>query len=139
MFSLDSDTINHALRGQPAIVRRIQAADPANLAVCTIVVEELVGGQIGQINSLRSRSRPLGRESLFLADLMRGLSAFSLLPYTDDAEALYRSWPARQKRVGPNDCRVAASAILAGFTVVTCNGKDFSGIPSVVWEDWSKE
>ena len=80
----------------------------------------------------------IAERDLFLADLIRSLSVFSLLPYTDDAEALYRSWPARQKRVGPNDCRVAASAILAGFTVVTCNGKDFSAIPGVIWEDWRK-
>ena len=27
----------------------------------------------------------------------------------------------------------------AVFTVVTCNGKDFSAILGVVWEDWSRE
>lgn len=104
----------------------------------TIVVEEAVGGQIGRINALRSRSRSTERESWFLADLIRSLSTLQTLPYTDEAEQLYQSWPAKQKRVGPNDCRIAASAILVGFTVITCNGKDFSTIPGLTWQDWSK-
>ena len=97
-----------------------------------------LGGQISQINTLRSRNRSVGRESQFLANLIRSLSALQILPYTDEAEQLYQSWTAKQKRVGPNDCRIAASAILAGFTVITCNGKDFSAIPGVAWQDWSQ-
>ena len=80
----------------------------------------------------------MGRESQFLASLIRSLSTLQILPYTDEAEQLYQSWTAKQKRVGPNDCRIAASAILAGFTVITCNGKDFSTIPGVAWQDWSQ-
>jgi len=71
--------------------------------------------------------------------LIHSLSAFQILPYTDEAEQLYQSWPAKQKRVGPNDCRIAASAIIAGFTVITGNGKDFSAIPGIIWQDWSRE
>ena len=44
MFSLDSDTVNLSLRGQSAITRRIEAADPAELSICTIVAEEVTGG-----------------------------------------------------------------------------------------------
>ncbi len=138
MFSLDTDTVNLALRGHPAIARHVEAADQSQLSICTIVVEEIVGGQIGQINALRSRKRPVERESRFLADWMRSLSTLQILPYTNEAEQLYQSWTAKQKRVGPNDCRIAASTILAGFTVITCNGKDFSAIPGVAWQDWSQ-
>ena len=56
---------------------------------------------------------------------------------TDEAERLFRSWPAAVKRVGANDCRIAASAVVRGYTVVTCNGKDFGRIPGVAFEDWT--
>ena len=138
MYSLDSDTITGIIRGNTRIAQRVLAVEPAARWVSTIAVEELVGGQIGQINALRSRRRPLGRESRFLADLIKSLAAFQILPYTDEAEALYRSWSAKQRRIGPNDCRIAASAIFAGFTVITCNGKAFSTIPGLNWQDWSK-
>ncbi len=75
---------------------------------------------------------------LWTGVVTKALSSFQILPYTDEAEQLYQSWPAKQKRVGPNDCRIAASAIVAGLTVVTCNQKDFSTVPGLVWEDWSK-
>ncbi len=138
MFSLDTDTVNGIIRRNPHILRRVRSVLNADQWISTIVVEEIVGGQIGRINALRSRNRPVERESQFLADLIRSLSTLQILPYTDEAEQLYQSWIAKQKRVGPNDCRIAASAILAGFTAITCNGKGFSTIPGVPWQDWSQ-
>ncbi len=139
MYSLDSDTVNGIVKGNSIIVQRVRAVDYADLWLSTIVVEELVGKQVSHLNTLRSQRRPLGRESQFLADLMRALSVFQILPYTDEAEVLFQSWTAKQKRIGSNDCRIAASAISAGLTVVTCNRKDFSALPGVTWQDWSRE
>ena len=141
MYSLDSDTVNGILRGHPNIISRVRAEDPNDFLVCTIVVEELVGKQISRINTLRSQKQPYGRESEFLAKLIKTLSVFQILTYTDEAEQLYLSWTAKQKRVGPNDCRIAASAITADLVIVTCNQKDFSTIPGVQMgvnlQDWS--
>ncbi len=138
MFLLDTDTVNGIVRENDTIVRRVRAVPVADRWVSTIVIEETVGKQISHLNTLRSQRKALSRESRFLAELVRIIAAFQILPYTDEAEQLYQSWPAKQKRVGPNDCRIAASAILAGFTVITCNGKDFSTIPSLSWQDWSQ-
>ena len=138
MYSLDSDTVNGLVRGHPSIVKRVQAQNPDELWVCTIVLEELVGKQISHINTLRSGRKSFGRESEFLTKLMGVLSVFPILSYTDAAEELDLSWSAQQRRIGPNDCRIAASAISIGLTVITCNGKDFSAIPGVVWQDWSQ-
>lgn len=141
MYSLDSDTVNGILNGHPKIVGRVKAERSDDLWICTIVLEELIGKQISRINTLRSKERPFGRECQFLTKLMAVLSAFPILTYTDEAEKLYLSWSAKQKRVGPNDCRIAASALSAGMTVVTCNQKDFSTIPGLRLgenlQDWS--
>ena len=138
MFSLDTDTVNGIARANEAIVRRVRAVPMADRWISTIVIEETVGKQISHLNTLRSQRRSFDWESRFLAELVRIIAAFQILPYTDEAEQLYQSWTAKQKRVGPNDCRIAASAILAGFTVITCNGKDFSTIPGLHWQDWSQ-
>ena len=136
-YSLDSDTVNGIVKGNERLLRRVRAVPPTDRWASTIVVEEVLGKQISHLNTLRSQRRPFGRESRFLAALVAVFSTFQILPYTDEAEVLYQSWPAKQKRVGPNDCRIAASAIVAGLTVVTCNQKDFSIIPGVEWQDWS--
>ena len=130
--------MNGVVRGNSLLLQRLRAVKPTDRWVSTIVVEELVGKQISHVNSLRSRRKPFGRESRFLAALVQALAAFQILPYTDEAEALYQSWPAKQKRVGPNDCRIAASAQTLGLTVITGNGKDFSTIPDLAWQDWSR-
>ena len=136
MYSLD--TVNGIFKGHRVITARVRAVPLSDLWVSTIVVEELVGKQISHINTLRSHKKPVGRECQFLAKLVQSLAAFPLLPYTDEAEDQYRAWTARQKRVGPNDCRIAAGAITAGLVVVTCNKKDFSTIPGLAWQDWSQ-
>lgn len=141
MYSLDSDTVNGILREHPKIVERVRAERSSDLWVCTIVLEELVGKQISHINTLRSARKPLGRECQLLTRLMAVLSVFPILSYTDEAERLYLSWSAKQRRVGPSDCRIAASALSAGLIIVTCNQKDFSAIPGVRpgvnLQDWS--
>ncbi len=138
MFLIDTDTVSGIIRGNQRLSQRARAVPAAERWVSTIVVEETVGKQVSHINTLRSQRKPIGRESRFLAELVKALAVFQILPYTDDAEQLYQLWTAKQKRVGPNDCRIAASAILAGFTVITCNGKDFSALPGVAWDDWSQ-
>jgi len=91
VYSLDSDTVNAALRGNPKVVQRVSATDPALIWICTIVVEETVGKQVSHINTLRSQRKPHGRECQFLADLVGALASFQILAYTDEAEELYRS------------------------------------------------
>ena len=72
-----------------------------------------------------------------LLKTVRDLQDFQHLLYTAEMEALYQAWPAVVKRVGTHDCRIAATAIIYGFTVVTGNTRHFEAIPGVTVEDWS--
>lgn len=138
MYLLDSDTVTGAFRRQPQISHRVATTPREFLWISSITVEESVGRQINRINSIHSRKEQgLTSACVLLVKLMGHLQKFQILPYSDEAEALYQSWTPQQKRVGTNDCRIAASAIAAGFIVVTCNSKDFSRLPGVIYEDWS--
>ncbi len=96
-------------------------------------------GSLARINRERSRSSlAIEVASRLFVTLIEEVARFQLLPYTNEAERLFQSWPAAVRRVGPNDCRIAASAIAHGYVVVTCNGKDFSRIPGVTFEAWSR-
>ncbi len=74
----------------------------------------------------------------FLRRLMFHLCDYRIHPYNEQAARVYASFSAKTKLVGTQDCRVAASAIAAGMIVVTVNTKDFSRIPGVQFEDWSR-
>ena len=90
MFSLDTDTINGVVRENSIIVGRVRAAPIADRWVSTIVIEETIGKQVSHLNTLRSQRKSFGRESQFLAELVRAIAALQILPYTDEAEA---GWP----------------------------------------------
>ena len=136
MFVLDSNILRlylrHADREQ-VLFRRIQQESAENLWISVITVEESIEGAL----KFKGR-RPLVYYEI-LAEIIPDLARFRILPYTPAADALFRSWPASLKReAGPNDCRIAASAIVSGFTVVTQNLRDFARIPDVRVEDWTR-
>ena len=139
MYVLDTDTYSNLLRGYGPIKRRVLNAPVGSVYLCAITSEEVLRGRLDYINQLRGRkdpSLPLAYD--FLLDVLRDLNRFSILRYDEDADRLYRSWPAHVKRVGTQDCRIAAVAIVNGFTVVTANTAHFSKITDQ-YEDWSLE
>jgi len=73
-----------------------------------------------------------------LLQTQRQLALYQVLPYTAEMEALYQSWPASVKRLGTHDCRIAATAIVLGFTVITYNLSHYRPIPKVDMDDWNR-
>ena len=141
MFLLDSDTYTHYQQGNPKVTARVQAAPRSSLWLPAIVVEEQLRGRLAVLSGLNS-SRPADSRrtpaayAIFLKTLF-DLNAFQHAEYTPQMEALFQSWPAAVKRVGTRDCRIAATALVLGFTVITCNLSDYQPIPDVRTDDWN--
>ena len=142
MFVLDNDTASLLFRGRNSgLNRRALAVPPPQLWLPAVVVEEQFRGRLGvlaKLNPARPKESPLipiaYRDLVLTQEILR---QFQILPYTQADEDLYQRWPAEVKRVGTRDCRIAASAINRGFTVVTANRRHFQQIPSVSFVDWS--
>ncbi len=49
---------------------------------------------------------------------------------------IYSSYDSKIRRIGTNDCRIAAIAQTLGFTVITANARHFDAI-GCAHEDWS--
>lgn len=99
----------------------------------------MLSGALAAINTERSRPKNgFLAKYQYLIEITKYLSLFNILPYDDEAEKIYQSMTPAAKRAGANDCRTAALAIEHSLIVVTCNGKDFSRIPDVKFEDWTK-
>jgi len=142
MFVLDSDTLTLSFQGNVAIARRILAPPEGSIWLPAITVEEQLRGRLNYLSSLNSarvsdRSKvPLAYD--LLLETVRRLQQFQHLPYTAEMETLYQSWPAVVKRLGTRDCRIGATAIVHGFTVITCNLSHFQPMPDAQIEDWSQ-
>jgi tRNA(fMet)-specific endonuclease VapC len=139
VYLLDTDHVSLLLTGHPKVTARIAEKPEADIWVSPVTVEEMMRGRLAEVNAVRegkSRSTMEAAYALFLADMAMALR-FQILPYTNNAEELYRAFPAAVKRVGKQDCRIAALALVAGFAVVTRNSVHYSQIPGLSIEDWT--
>lgn len=134
-YLLDTDSASLAFEGNERVRRRIRQASGVRLS--SIAAEERVRGALNLIHKNRDKaSLPAAHD--FLIRLLVDICNYRIHPYNEEAARIYASFPAQVKRVGTQDCRIAASAIASGWIVVTANQKDFSRIPGVQFEDWSR-
>ncbi len=134
-YLLDTDSASLAFQGNERVRHRILQASGVWLS--SIAAEERIRGALSLIQ--RTRDKPnFPAAQVFLIDLLADISNYDLHPYSDEAVRVYELFPASVKRLGTQDCRIVASAIAAGWIVVTANYRHFSQIPGVQFEDWSR-
>ncbi len=134
-YLLDTDSASLAFEGNERVRNRIRQASGVWLS--SIAAEERVRGALNLIQRNRDKSSfPAAQD--FLIRLLTDISTYNLHPYNAEAALVFASFPAQVKRVGSQDYRIAASAIAAGWVVVTANHRHFSQIPGVQFEDWSR-
>ena len=137
MYIFDTDTYSNFLRGNALIRQRVSQVPRGSVYLCAITPEEVLRGRLDYINQLRSQQPsklPVAYD--LLLDVVRDLNRASILRYDDDAAQIFSSFPAAIKRVGSQDCRIAAVALANGFTVITSNTRHFAKI-GVAAEDWN--
>lgn len=129
-YLLDANTCIRYLNGTSESIRsRIEALNPEEVVLCSVVKAELVYG------ALKS-----GNPDKNLVRLKRFADRFASLPFDDDAVEVYGRIRVRLERrgtpIGPNDLLIAATALAHGATLVTHNVDEFSRIEELRFEDW---
>lgn len=131
MLVLDSNTISYYFRGDARVVARLQAEQPADVAVPAIVVYEL---RYGLLRLPEAAATPR------LAALEQLLRAVRILPFDEDcadlAARLRVGLEAAGTPIGPHDLLIAATALRHQGTLVTRNVREFSRVPKLDWVNW---
>jgi len=142
MYVFDSDTYTRFQHGDSKITARSLAAPKGSIWLPAIVIEEQLRGRTSVLAGLNSKiekdSQKVPAAYALLLKTVFDLNTFPHLAYTAKMETLYQSWPAAVKRLGTRDCRIGATAIIHGFTVITCNLSHFQPMPAIQMEDWSQ-
>jgi predicted nucleic acid-binding protein len=139
VYILDTDVVTlffHHRNQQPILVSRVLATSPERLWISVITAEEMIQGAFKLIRHDQRKGKGTGGYAL-LARILQDIPSFQILPFNDQANLIYKAMPAAIKRLGSADCRIAASAIAYGYTVITRNARDFGQIPNVKFEDWT--
>ncbi|MBC8141993.1 MAG: hypothetical protein H7Y38_11195 [Armatimonadetes bacterium] len=143
-FLLDTDTFSAYARQDTLVVRRITEYDGL-VYLSAVALREAMKAALVAVADAESPSPRYKNVSVAdTYDLLIGLvdraTRFPVLPYTNDADALFRALPKNVVRVGPRDCRIATSAVASGMAVVTANTQHFAQIAEALPElrsvDW---
>lgn len=130
MFLLDTNVCIRILNGSsPPVAARLQATNPAEVRLSSVVKAELLYG-----------ARKSKRVDDNLRLLRRFFMPFVSLPFDDrcaEEAGLIRLDLERSGRpIGPNDLLIAGSARAHDLALVTHNGREFGRIPGLRVEDW---
>jgi len=129
LILLDANVLIHYLKGDPAIVARIQRAKPGELAIPAIVVYELENG------TLRSTLPPRRRRQL-----EAGLGHIQHVSFDTAAALAAARIRVELERhgtpIGPLDTLIAGTALSRAATLVTNNAAEFARVPGLRVVDW---
>lgn len=131
MLILDTNTVSYYLRGDSAVVPRMQALTPDEARIPAIVEYELRYG----FERLPPETRRKG-----LNCLLDVLQALQVLPF-DSACAAHAAHvraglEAVGTPIGNHDILIAATVLRHGGTLVTRNVREFSRVPGLQCLNW---
>lgn len=135
MFILDTNVISELRQGKPnqsIEVRNWASAQPGSrLFLSAITILEL---EIG-IMALERKTPPQGSALRCWLNGVRTAFAGRIMPFTDNTATVCASLHMPNPRSG-HDAMIAATAMEHGFTVVTRNVEDFSGMGVELLNPW---
>ena len=137
IYLLDTDHVSLNQRGHPLVSARIQAGGPSQIAISVITVEEQLRGWLAAVrNATTPQARVTAYERLRMA--VEYFASVRLLDYTLAADTLVTDLRRQGVRIGTQDLRIAAVALVHGATLVTRNERDFRQVPGLTLVDWSQ-
>jgi tRNA(fMet)-specific endonuclease VapC len=134
---LDTDTLSLLQEQHAAVLGRVAACAPDDLAITVISVEEQLSGWYRR---LRRANKPQDLAKVYdrLTATVRSLSRLPVLSFNEAAIRRAKALLASKLNVRKMDLCIAAIALEHQAIVVTRNVRDFQRVPNLVVEDWSK-
>lgn len=132
IYCLDTNTVIEAMRGKtPLVKKRIEGLTPDRIRIPSAVKAELLYGA-------EKSSRV--QENCRMVECF--LAPYLIIPFGDHATYAYGRIRAHLEMkgivIGPMDLVIAAIVQAAGATLVTNNTGEFSRVPGLLLEDWTK-
>ena len=133
-YVLDTNAVSALMKGNPAVVDRLAATTPADVAVPQPVLAEIAFG-IERLPRSKRRTSLQARFELVSAELPRA-------EWTDGVSQMFGRIKATLERRGARiedfDAAIAAHALAHQATLVTANLDHMIRVPGLRVEDWSQ-
>ena len=132
-YVLDTNAVSALMKGSAAVVERLAATAPAEVAVPQPVLAEIAYG-IERLARSKRRVALQARFDLLCSELPRA-------DWTDTVSQMYgrvkASLERRGTRIEDSDAAIAAHALAFDATLVTADLDHMTRVPGLRVEDWS--
>lgn len=135
---LDTDHVSLNERGNPRIQKRLSAIPAHEIGISVITAEELIRGRLAVLARRSDGAKRVHAYDKFL-QTVQFCASVTVVPFDSRCDAKFQELESRRLRVGSQDLRIAATALVHGLTLVTANAKDFARVPGLSFEDWTVE
>jgi tRNA(fMet)-specific endonuclease VapC len=130
VFLIDTNICIYSIKNNPkSVVQKIKSLEPYQIKISSITVAELEFGAVKSNDYEKNKTT-----------LIKFLSAFDILPFTDSDAEVYgfirASLEKSGKIIGPYDLQIAAQAISRNLILVSNNTKEFIRVPNLKLENW---
>jgi tRNA(fMet)-specific endonuclease VapC len=140
-YLLDTDHISFLQRRSgpefSQLTVRIAQHPITDFALSVVSFHEQVLGAHNFINRARINTDML-RGYTLLFEILQGFAIAPVLPFDSEAIAVFDKFREQRVRVSTMDLRIAAIAISLNLVLLTRNISDFSKVPGLVTEDWTR-
>ena len=134
IYVLDTNALSALMKGSAAVVERLAATAPADVAIPQPVIAEIAFG-IERLPRSKRRATLQARFDLISAELPRA-------EWTDVVSRMFGRLKATLERRGTRiedfDAAIAAHALALDATLVTTNLGHMIRVPGLRVEDWSR-
>ncbi|BCS30837.1 ribonuclease VapC [Luteitalea sp. TBR-22] len=133
-YVLDTNAVSALMKGNPAVVERLVATAPADVAIPQPVLAEIAYG-IERLPRSKRRAALQARFELVVGEVPR-------VEWTDDVSVAFGRIKATLERRGTRiedfDAAIAAHAVARDATLVTANLTHMTRVPGLRVEDWGR-
>jgi tRNA(fMet)-specific endonuclease VapC len=140
LWILDTDHVSLLLERHPQVSRKVSELG-ADVAITIVTVQELFNGWVVRINNAKEIEdvvrlyRKLDRTVL----LCKRIPVLSFDEVVGDRyRQMLQETPSLSKKRLEKDMRIAAIALVNDAIVVTRNDRDFSQVPGIRLENWTR-
>lgn len=135
-YLFDSDHLTLYDHADVTVWRHVSAVSWGSVGISAVTVEESLRGRLLALSRHTAGLLQVQAYDRLLASLAL-FQQFPLVPFDLACENQYQSLRGMRLRIGSQDLRIAAVALVHHLIVITRNRRDFGRIPGVSLEDWS--
>ena len=122
--------------GGKRIEARLQNIPPDDYGTTILSFKEQARGWMDALNR-RKKQGDLVASYRELDKLRHQYQRIAVWQYNEQAESVFRLLVKANIKIGTQDLRIAAIALVNAASLPTCNSRDFSKVPDLRIEDWT--